>query len=59
MEREQTTIQVGLRVPEHINARLEKKAEAVGISKNALLMVLIDLGMRVYDGDIRIIPPQE
>lgn len=59
MTGEQTTIQIGLRVPEHINSRLDERAEAIGISKNALLMVLIDMGMKVYDGDIRVTPPQE
>lgn len=59
MEREQMTIQIGLRVPERVNNRLDEKAESIGISKNALLMVLIDMGMKVYEGTVQIIPPQE
>lgn len=41
--------QVGLRLPEHINKRLEKKSIQVGISKNALILVLIDLGLKVWN----------
>jgi predicted HicB family RNase H-like nuclease len=41
--------QIGLRTPEELSEKLESKAKEVGISKNALILILIDLGLRVYE----------
>ena len=54
MEREQTTIQIGLRVPESINSQLEDRANAIGVSKNALILMLVNLGFKVLDSSITI-----
>lgn len=51
MEKEQQ-IQIGLRVPESVNEKLEKKALEIGISKNALILVLIDLGFQFYECNV-------
>ena len=51
MEREQI-IQIGLRVSEEINEKLEKRAQIIGISKNALILVLIHMGEKVLDSPI-------
>jgi len=49
MEREQTKIQIGLRVPECMNEQLDEQARKIGISKNSFLAVLIDLGLKAYE----------
>ena len=41
--------QIGLRVSEELNVRLDNKANEIGISKNALILVLIDMGFKIYD----------
>ena len=38
-------IQTGLRVPTEQYERLSKKADKMGISLNALILMLIDIGM--------------
>lgn len=47
MEREQ--VQIGLRVSEGLNDQLDAKAKEIGISKNALVSVLIHLGFKFMD----------
>ena len=41
--------QIGLRAQSALNNKLEAKAREVGISKNALILVLIDLGWKIYE----------
>ena len=41
--------QTGLRIPEELNRKLEARAKSIGVSKNAFLLVLVDLGMKSYD----------
>jgi len=52
------TEQIGIRIPEAVNVSLTKKAQDIGVSKNALILVLIDLGSKVYEasGSIKIAP---
>ena len=59
MAMEQTTIQIGLRVNESMNDRLEKKASEIGVSKNSLILMLLDMGFKFMDGKFQIIPPTE
>jgi hypothetical protein len=40
---------MGLRAPSDLSDRLEAKAREVGVSKNALTLILIDLGFKVYE----------
>lgn len=54
LEREQTTIQIGLRVTEKISEQLDSRASEMGISKNSLILMLIHLGNKVLDADIRL-----
>lgn len=55
---EKPMIQIGLRVPENVNVRLEEEATSIGVSKNALILMLIKLGFNVLDSSI-IVPPEE
>ena len=59
MAMEQTTIQIGLRVNESMNDRLEKKASEIGVSKNSLILMLLDMGFKFMDGKFQIIHPTE
>lgn len=43
-------IQTGLRIPEERYTELQELADEVGISLNALLLMLIDLGLSVRNG---------
>ena len=54
MEREQTTIQIGLRINESTNLKIERKASEIGVSKNALILMLIDLGFKFCDSSITV-----
>ena len=60
MKQESTIVTTSLRLPEKQNRYIQEKAQEIGISQNALLLVLIDLGIKVYDSttvlDLR---PQE
>jgi predicted DNA-binding protein len=47
-ERERMT-QIGLRAPDEVSDKLDAKAKEIGISKNALILVLIDLGFKAYE----------
>jgi predicted DNA binding CopG/RHH family protein len=49
VEKQKDTIT--LRLSAEVNAHTKKKAEHVGISQNAFLNVLIDLGLRVYESE--------
>ena len=59
VEREQTTIQIGLRVPESVNAQLEDRASSIGVSKNSLILMLIRMGFKVLDADVTLLHQQE
>lgn len=56
---EHPSVQVGLRVPESVNTQLEQYANRIGVSKNALILMLIDMGFKVVKGSITFLPPQE
>jgi hypothetical protein len=43
------SIQTGLRIPSELDNKITAKAKELGISKNAFLLVLIDLGFKAYD----------
>lgn len=49
MQKEQTTISTSLRLPEEKSDYIKKKAHEIGISQNAFIMVLIDLGIKLYE----------
>ena len=63
MERDKT-ITLTLRMPESTNAYLREKAREIGVSQNALILMLMNIGIKVYersgssasDGDFLDIP---
>ena len=56
---ERPSVQIGLRVPESVNMQLEQYANTIEVSKNALILMLIDMGFKVVKGNITFLPPQE
>ena len=40
-----------LRMPNNLDEATKRKAEYLGISQNALLIILIDLGLRYYEAN--------
>ena len=56
MEREDKNL-LSLRLTHQVDQLTKAKAEAVGLSQNAFLNILIDLGLRVYESDVGFIPP--
>lgn len=55
---EKASVQIGLRVPESVNARLEEQAKRIGVSKNSLVLLLINLGFKVMESDITFHPAE-
>ena len=51
-----STVQTGLRIEETRNDYLDKRAAEMGVSKNALIQMLIELGLKILDSDISINP---
>lgn len=49
---EQDKIQTGLRIPATRYAELTSLAEKMGVSLNALILMLVDLGLQVRNGTI-------
>lgn len=48
-----------MRVAPRVNKYTKAKAESIGVSQNAFLNMLIDLGLRVYESEIGFIPQRE
>lgn len=46
----QTTIYSSIRLPEERTEYIKKKASEIGISQNAFMLMLIDLGIKLYEG---------
>lgn len=43
-----------LRMAEELSTYTKKKADAIGVSQNAFLVMMIDLGLRQYEGELTI-----
>lgn len=56
MKPDNDLVQVGLRLTNERNQALEDKARQIGISKNALIQVLIEQGLKIFDGELCINP---
>lgn len=56
MEREQITISTSLRLPEERNEYIRKKADEIGLSQNGFMLMLIDLGIKLYESKIQVNP---
>ena len=56
-QREQTT----LRLPPELARYARTKAEAIGVSVNAFLMLMIDMGLKLYESSIiqQVEPPNQ
>lgn len=59
MKREQTTIVTSIRLPEQRNDYIREKAHEIGVSQNAFMVMLIDLGIKLYESNIKINPKIE
>lgn len=51
--------QIGLRVPIHINEKLQKKADEIGLSKNDVILMLINIGFTVCENGFMIQNPKK
>ena len=52
MPREQTTITTSIRLTEERNDYIKKKASEIGVSQNAFMALLIDLGVKMYEAQV-------
>ena len=53
-------LQVGLRISEERNTEMEKRAAKMGVTKNALILICVELGLKVLDSTAVItLRPQE
>lgn len=50
-------IQTGLRIPEALHEDLQCKANKIGVSVNQLILMLLSMGLRLYEEGI--IPQSE
>lgn len=56
--REQELIVSTIRLPEEKASYIKEKSTEIGISQNAFMMVLIDLGIRLYESQVTFNPPK-
>ena len=42
----------GIRIPSHLNNRIREQAKVLGISQNAMYMILLDLGLKTQGSPI-------
>jgi len=47
-------MQTGLRISDSRNEQLEERAKVMGVSKNSLIQMLIELGLKILDSDVSI-----
>ncbi len=52
-------IQTGLRIPQRRYEELTELAEQMGVSLNALILMLIDLGLTLRNGRVTLYPESE
>ena len=45
-------IQTGLRIPEQLDKRITDLTKQKGYTKNQFILLLIDLGLKLYDGQV-------
>lgn len=50
--------QITLRLPEELYIDLGKRGEKINCSTNSMIMVLIHLGLKIYDGEAVIHQPK-
>ena len=48
---ENTMKQISLRLPEELYEELSKRGDKINCSTNSMIMFLIHLGLKIYDGD--------
>ena len=47
----QTTITTSIRLPEQRNNYIKEKAIEIGVSQNAFMVMLIDLGIKLHESN--------
>ena len=50
--------QITLRLPEKLYTVLSEKGEEINCSTNSMIMVLVHLGLKIYDGEAIIHQPK-
>ncbi len=50
--------QITLRLPEELYMELSKKGEQINCSTNSMIMFLVHLGLKIYDGQAVIHQPK-
>ena len=58
-EQEKKPIRTEIRIPPNLYEAITKISQATGSSLNGAMLHLIDLGLRIYGGEIVIHPKQE
>ncbi len=53
--KEQERDKLTLRISKQLNARTKEKASYLGVSQNNLLLVLMDLGLKCYEVNPRLV----
>lgn len=43
--------QISLRLPEELYDELSRRGEKINCSTNSMIMILIHLGLKIYDGE--------
>jgi hypothetical protein len=54
---EQKTVATQIRLSESLYSYIQAKASELGISQNAMMCILIDLGRKVYSADLAVYDP--
>lgn len=47
------------RIPENLHEYITKKADELGISKNAFLVILLDRGKKYWESEINLLPQEQ
>lgn len=53
MDEEKAKVVTSLRISEKNYDYIKEKAQEIGISQNAFISILIDLGIKLYESDIK------
>lgn len=48
-----------VRIPENLHEYITKKADKLGISKNAFLVILLDRGKKYWEAEINLLPQEQ
>lgn len=51
-----TVVSTQIRLPAEMHEYIKKEAERMGIAQNAVLIMLLDRGRKVWNADVTVIP---